>query len=725
MAFILLGVSLGAGLGYSVAKLLSRGRVELGLVPIGGIGVTICLMILSYGQLSTIPFLILVVAIAFFSGLFKRPLNQWIKEGVSPAQQNKVRWYKGMVSVGFVLLAMFISYAVHEVLGVFETVKMIAFLAALVTLVSLISLPAMLLRFVFLTIAHACYNIQITGRENVPKNSGALVISNHLSVMDSFLLVAAVPRMLRFVMMEQVYRIPVLKYIFKNMNMIPVGSTRDRVALDKFNRACAKEIQNGHVVCIFPEGQLSRIGQLLEFKKGMEHIAQESGAPIIPIYMDGVAGNGMAYHKEDGRFVFPKFRLRRRKVTLSIGAPMPSTTSAYEARNKMEELSVTAVKNRREVNQTLAQAFVAGVRKYPTHTIEFGEQKMTFKELGQRTINMAFFLKSKLEQHNRIALVANPSMDAAIVNYALTLLGKEVVNMDTQAQLETVRKRISKSKSTAVICNVPLSIKRVVQVKLSDCIVRNPASFRLTTALKKLENTQIATDICTVNIDDSEGDIFPSFTHQNVLSSIYGINELYHVSKRDKLLCTLPFWNASGLVIRLWAPLVLGGNVVEKKEHQPTILVGPQEDIGKLISRAKATEIAQIKCIITGSVALPQQIIHTIGKDVLISQSLALMPHNAIVSINRKDYVGKDLSGKGLTQPGGKQTSVGRAIPGVALKVFSMDQSKEAKPNEEGFIAVKSASISNQQLSNQHEEGWFISTVIGKKCKAGFITLSK
>ncbi|MBL4623747.1 MAG: MFS transporter [Flavobacteriales bacterium] len=736
-SLIMAALAVGIGMGCWVAGVISRGRVEIGLTPIGGLGLSICLAIISFGSLSLTGFTIVLTLAAFFSGFFKVPLNAWIQERVEGRKLGDILAYSNLVVFSFILLSSGIFYLVNNAYGAIATFKVITVIAFLVTLITAIKIPAMLVRFIFFFIAHFTYKIKVIGEENIPNSTGALVISNHLSIMDSFLLVAAVPRMLRFVMMEQVYNLPILRSLFRKMNMIPISAKRNKETLMGFNQKCANEIRKGHVVCIFPEGQISRIGQILEFKKGMEHIATESNAPIIPIYMDGVAGSIFSYEKQEGKFVWPRLKLRRRRVTLSIGKPMPSTSSSFEVRNKMEELSVAAFRNRFKNKETLAYNFIAGVQKNSRNTIEIRGQKLTFKTLGNRAVRMAFQLKKELTNHQKIAIVANASVDAVVLNYALMLLGKTVINIDTNEKMHEVKQKIVLCGATVVFCAVKLSVDAVVQLQLTPQQGKEKSAFRVLRCIPKrlllqlLRNSNKIDDTCIINMQRADDKLLIPLTSRNILASIKGIDDLYHSTSADKLLCTLPLYSGHGLVFNLWLPIVLGISVVHSGASHPTILIGPNTDLEPIIQKIDAKRMQEVKFISTGLKPLNDTILKGLGAKTVVSRSLGLPECNSLVSINRSDYIGKDLSGGKIIQRGVDSESVGRPIPGTAIKVIDLNSGKELEPEQQGVLVIKSNALTEGYLDRTDSEfdrfidGWFVSDIVGTKSKAGFITISK
>jgi len=149
-------------------------------------------------------------------------------------------------------------------------------------------LPSWSVRFIIYLIAVFLFRIRVKGKENLPLKGGALLVANHVTLIDALFIIASVPRMVRFVMTKKVYKNPKIHWFFKLMNMIPIDVGNSKTALTEFNELCQKEINDGNVVCIFAEGQLSRNGHLQGFKKGIEHIGKGINAPIIPLHMEGL-----------------------------------------------------------------------------------------------------------------------------------------------------------------------------------------------------------------------------------------------------------------------------------------------------------------------------------------------------------------------------------------------------------------------------------------------------
>ncbi|MCK5369235.1 MAG: 1-acyl-sn-glycerol-3-phosphate acyltransferase, partial [Cyclobacteriaceae bacterium] len=276
-------MAIGIGLGCWVAGIIAKNRVEIGMVPIGGLALSICLTILATTELSSLKFTILLFIAAFFSGFYKIPLNAWLQERVEGRKLGNILAYNNMVAFLFILIASAIFTLVTTYFDTIAVFVVIAFISWTMTIITLFNIPAMMVRFIADSIAKLYFKYDVSGANHIPQKSGALLIANHQSLLDPFIIVAAIPRMVRFVMAREIYENPFIHWLVKRMNVIPVTADIGKNRLDEFTRLCQEEINNGHLVCIFPEGQISRIGHLLEFKKGVEHISEGIDAPIIPI----------------------------------------------------------------------------------------------------------------------------------------------------------------------------------------------------------------------------------------------------------------------------------------------------------------------------------------------------------------------------------------------------------------------------------------------------------
>src|SRR4029079_736233 len=212
--------------------------------------------------------------------------------------------------------------------------------ALLGTLWSLWLLPEALLRLVLVLLARTIYRLRVTGIENVPKKGPALLAPNHVAMIDGLFLMAVIDRPIRFLVDRSQYELWWQKHVMHALQSIPISASGGPREILRALREAGKHLDEGHLVCIFPEGQLTRTGMMQPFRRGMERIARGHGAPIIPIYLGGVWGSIFSV-------AFGKFGTKVREripypVSIAFGAPMSDASSAAQVRRAVVDLSEAA-----------------------------------------------------------------------------------------------------------------------------------------------------------------------------------------------------------------------------------------------------------------------------------------------------------------------------------------------------------------------------------------------
>jgi len=180
------------------------------------------------------------------------------------------------------------------------------------------------------------YPLRVCGRENIPRNGGALLVSNHVSFGDWVLLTAAAKRPVRYLISREFYESPWLKPFVRVARVIPVppGIRPHEVALAL--QCCGNAIRNGEVVCVFAEGGITRTGALQPFQRGFENIMRGLDAPVVPVALTGVWGSVFSF--AGGKFFWKWPRQLRLPVTVHFGQRLPPATTADEVRRAVERL---------------------------------------------------------------------------------------------------------------------------------------------------------------------------------------------------------------------------------------------------------------------------------------------------------------------------------------------------------------------------------------------------
>ena len=354
-------LAVGIGLGSVVAGRVSGDKVELGLAPIGGFGMGACTLAFAASSSFTCASLALVL-LGLSGGFFIVPLNALLQQRPARQERGQVLATVNLLATGGVLAASGVLWLLAERMawapGRILLAAGLATLAGSVYVLWLV--PEFLMRLVLWTLTHTVYRIRIDGLRHVPVRGPALLVCNHLSHVDGLIVGASMQRFVRFIVYRPIYELPLLRPLFDLMHVIPVSAQRQDI-VRSLARA-RRELETGHVVCIFAEGAISRTGNLLPFKRGFERIVAGLDVPVIPVNLDRLWGSifsfkqGKFFWKWPERVPFP--------VTVTFGAPMPSSSSAGDVRHAVMLLASDAMIHRVARHEVLHQRFFRTAKRH-------------------------------------------------------------------------------------------------------------------------------------------------------------------------------------------------------------------------------------------------------------------------------------------------------------------------------------------------------------------------
>ncbi|MGH9704531.1 MAG: MFS transporter, partial [Candidatus Acidiferrales bacterium] len=271
-SLLMAAVTIGIGVGSFAAGYLSGNKIEYGLIPLGSMGITVMAALLGRAHLSYNSVAAFLAVLGFFAGFFAVPINALIQHRPAPEHKGGVIAAANLLSfVGIALQP--VAQLIMMKVGHPDPVMVFlitAGLTALATVYVVVLLPDSLLRLVLWMLTHSVYRIRVEGRDNIPERGGALFVSNHMSLVDGLLLIASTDRPIRFLLFKDIYDKPIVKPFAKLLRSIPISSQLRPRDMLKSLRDASEAIQAGEVVCIFAEGQITRIGQMLPFRRGLE-----------------------------------------------------------------------------------------------------------------------------------------------------------------------------------------------------------------------------------------------------------------------------------------------------------------------------------------------------------------------------------------------------------------------------------------------------------------------
>ncbi len=343
-ALLWLPVVLGIAIGSVLASWVCRNRNELGLVVIGGFLMTGAMLFLGLVSWPEWGVRVLLGVAGVGGALFLVPLNAFLQDEAEEDERGLVVSASNLCinlgGVGALVFQLLLKTLGVPVWGQFVVVGLIC---GWVTYFIMRLLPKDFLRLVILGIFRSIYKIRGIGLENIPKEGGVLMVPNHLSYIDAFVLSAACPRPIRFVLFADCFE---NKWVGKFARLFDAVAISPAKARDGI-RVTAEALKEGTVVCVFAEGQLSRTGALCEIKRGYQMMAKKGEAEVMPAYMDGLWGSMWSF--SEGNFLKKWPKKFRYGVSVAFGKPLPWNGDVEEG---LRELSVATVADREEKFRT-------------------------------------------------------------------------------------------------------------------------------------------------------------------------------------------------------------------------------------------------------------------------------------------------------------------------------------------------------------------------------------
>ncbi|PML56086.1 MFS transporter [Vibrio lentus] len=354
VAFLLALFSVGIAIGSLACDKLSNHRIEIGIVPMGSLGISIFGFLMavsipdalpdfdsfksfvSYSELW--PLFAYLLLLGMSGGIFIVPLYSLMQFRAKPTERAQViaglNIYNSLFMVGSAVLGIVFLSVLQ--LSIPQLFALLSVGNTLVMFALFYQVPIYAFRFFTWVVTHTMYRVKHKNLHNLPEKGGALIVCNHVSYMDALLLSAVCPRLIRFVMEEDYAKLPPLRRFLKRAGVIPISAT-NRSSIRNAFKEVERALHEGHIVCIFPEGKLTSDGEVAEFMRGMELIIRRSPVPVIPMALKGLWGSYFSRFKGSACKGLPNRFWT--KIEIEAGKPiLPKDTSCETLRQSVAEL---------------------------------------------------------------------------------------------------------------------------------------------------------------------------------------------------------------------------------------------------------------------------------------------------------------------------------------------------------------------------------------------------
>ena len=749
--------AVGIGVGSIAAGRLSGDKVELGLVPIGAFGMGIFSILLAGSGESFMRASISLTLIGFSGGLFAVPLNALLQQRPDAAEKGRLIATNNFLNVVGILLASALLWIASDVMQLSPDQILLA--GGVLTLAGsvyvLARVPEFFVRFSLWLLTHTIYRIRIVGAENVPSRGPALLVCNHLSHIDGFLVGACVQRFVRYLVYRPYFEQPILRWWLSRMHAIPIDAGRD--AMTALDRA-RKELEAGHIVCIFAEGQISRTANLLPFKRGLERIAGGLDVPIVPVYIDRIWGSIFSF--ERGRFFWKWPRHIPYAVTVAFGRVLPASATAPEVRLAVMEVGCDVAGDRHRAEETLAQSFVRTARRRWSALClaDSTGRSLTFGRALVSSLLLGEWLRRHAADQTNVGLLLPGSVGGALANVGTAMAGKVAVNLNFTAGPESMAYAIERASIRTILTSRRFLAKAEIEqtprmVMLEDLLTQFTtfAKLRMLIAARLLPVRMLIRRYGRRSqADQTAAIIFSSgstgtpkgvqLTHRNVLANVHAIAQVFDMRHDDVMMGVLPFFHAFGYTGTLWFPLLTGfaaayhpnpmdaktiGDLTE--QHKGTILMSTPTFCGSYVRKCEPKQFASLRYAVVGAEKLRRATADAFREKfgVELLEGYGCTEMAPVIASNIPDV----LDGR-VRQRGTREETVGHPLPGVAAKVVDPDTMEGPLFEREGLLLVKGASRMAGYLGDPDRtaevihDGWYITGDIASMNEEGFIRIT-
>lgn len=759
---------LGIALGSLLAGRASRHHIETGLIPAGAIGIVIGLLLLP--QLES-P-LAIASAFAFLGcsgGLLIIPLNALIQFQAPKDHLGTIlagnNWVQNIVMLNFLAITLAFAYWGINAIGLFWLLTIVAVIGSGYTL---LMLPHSFARWVVTLFFSGAYRVDIVGFNNLPNRGGVLLLGNHISWLDWAMIQIASPRKVRFVMDRSIYQRKYLKWALDLAGVIPISSGKSKTALAEVNAM----LKAGEVVCLFPEGTISRNGQVNEFKRGFEHCVEDVNGVIVPFYLRGLWGSRFSRSNQQLRKM-RSGRLRR-DIIVAFGQPLPIDSTANTVKQHVAELSISAWAEYIQQHEPLAISWIRTAKKLGRSlcmTDIVGGKKISGYQALTATLLISRLIKKHCPEQN-LGLLLPASCGGLLTNMAAIIRGKTLINLNftandqafsdalEQADISTIftsKRFMDKLDQRGLATSSLIADKNVIYLEeLMPTIAKTKKTLFFIAAVclpaqvlhllfsRGYQDTPVAILFSSGSEGSPKGVML---SEQNVMANIRQIADVLDTVESDRILTILPLFHAFGLTATGLMPMIEGIPAIchpdptdtptiakGVHQHQASILCATSTFL-KMFNKNKRVEplmMESLRIVVAGAEKLSQEVRSDFsakfGKT--IYEGYGTSETTPVASVNVPDRLD---SSDWRVQVGNKLGTVGMPLPGSSFRIVDPETLEALPQGEAGLILIGGLQVMKGYLKDPEKtasviveldgQRWYKSGDKGYLDKDGFLTI--
>lgn len=623
----------------------------------------------------------------------------------------------------------------------------------------IVSIPQAVIRFVAWLMAHTIYRIKVYGREHLPDEGGALLVPNHISWLDGVILLLTSSRPIRMIVYAGNFHQKWLLWMANLYGAILIGTKPKEIAAALIE--AREALKKGELVCIFPEGGISRSGQIQAFKAGAMKILKGVDVPVVPIYLDELWGSIFSF--ERGRF-FWKWPLKiPYPISIHFGPPIENPSDIYRLRQAVQALGASAVQQRIRQHTQLTRTLIRQCkkRKYSVKVADSTGASLT----GGSLLMRALILRRLLQRHvlapteQIVGVLLPPSAAGVVVGASLALDRRVAVFLNYTVSSDVMNacirqagiKHVLTSRKFMDKMNFTLDAEVVYledfkdKPTLSDKIIGGTLAYATPVAVldRILGLHQVKADDLLTIIFTSGSTGEPKgvmLTYANIASNIEAIDQCVRLTKDDVVIGILPFFHSFGYTVTFWTPLSLDikaayhfnpldARQVGKlcKEHQGTVLLSTPTFLRGYIRRCEPEEFAKLNVVVTGAERLPPEVADAFEQKFGVRpvEGYGCTELSPLASVNIPASRSVDNF-----QPDRKEGTVGRPVPGVSAKIVDLDTNEEVGEGAQGMLLIKGPNVmqgylDRPELTNKViQDGWYVTGDIAFIDDEGFIHIT-